>query len=283
MKDLMKISLVIPVYNEAECLGACLEAITGQTVAPYEVIVVDNNSTDNTAVIAQNYGFVTLLREKRQGVVHARNRGFDTAGGDIIGRIDADTLLPPDWVAQMQNIFQDISVSAVSGAPHYYDFALAGLADAIDLYLRLRLARNLKDTNFLWGANMAVRRSAWQQARPLLCSHRSLHEDFDLAIHLQALGQQVVYDESLVAGVSSRRIDTGFIDYVRYTLASPRTYAAHHLRSRYHMYPVLMACWLGYLPGRLIYRGCDPATGSFSLSQLLAAGSSRVDPTANVA
>jgi cellulose synthase/poly-beta-1,6-N-acetylglucosamine synthase-like glycosyltransferase len=279
----MKVTIVIPVYNEAAHLGACLEAIAVQAVTPYEVIVVDNNSTDNTAAIARSYGFVTLLSEKRQGVVHARNRGFDAAAGDIIGRIDADTLLPPDWVAQLQGIFQDESVSAVSGAPHYYDFALAGLADAIDLYLRLRLARRLKDTNFLWGANMAIRRSAWLQARPLLCSHRSLHEDFDLAIHLQSLGQQVVYDESLVAGVSSRRIDSGFVDYVRYTLASPRTYAAHRLRSRYHMYPVLAVCWLGYLPGHLIYRSYNPETGSFSLSQLLAAGSSRVDPTTNVA
>lgn len=279
----MKISIVIPVYNEAASLGACLEAIAAQAETPYEVIVVDNNSTDGTAAIAAGYSFVTLLSEERQGVAHARNRGFDAASGDIIGRIDADTLLPPSWVGQVRAIFQDSPASAVSGAPHYYDFALAGVADAIDLYLRVRLARRLKDTNFLWGANMAVRRSAWQQARPLLCGQRSLHEDFDLAIHLQELGHQVVYDEGLVAGVSSRRIDTSFRAYLRYTLASPRTYAAHHLASRRHMYPVLLVCWLGYLPGRLIYRGCDPTTGAFSLSQLLLADAARVDPTINVA
>jgi glycosyltransferase involved in cell wall biosynthesis len=279
----MKISIVIPVYNEAAQLGACLEAIAAQAVTPYEVIVVDNNSTDNTAGIAANYSFVTLLREERQGVVHARNRGFDAAAGDIIGRIDADTLLPPDWAAQIQSIFQDSSVSAVSGAPHYYDFALSGVADSIDLYLRARLARRLKNTNFLWGANMAVRQVDWRRVRSLLCEYRNLHEDFDLAIHLQQLGLQVIYDESLLAGVSSRRIDTGFIAYVRYTMASPRTYAAHQLRSRFHMYPVLMVCWVGYVPGRLVYRGCNPETGAFSLSQLLLPNPSRVDPTINVA
>jgi len=141
----------------------------------------------------------------------------------------------------------------------------------------------LQDTNFLWGANMAVRSSAWQATRSLLCDQGQLHEDFDLAIHLQESGLRVDYDESLVAGVSSRRIDTGFIPYVRYTMASPRTYAAHGLRSRRHMYPVLMVCWLGYAPGRLIYRGYDIETGAFSWSQLLAAGSSRVDPTVNIA
>jgi len=279
----MKISIVIPVYNEAAHLGACLSAIAAQTAAPYEVIVVDNNSTDGTAAIAAAFGFVKLLREPKQGVVHARNRGFDAARGKIIGRIDADTLLPAGWTAQVQAIFDDEAVSAVSGAPHYYDFALASVADAADFYIRARLARKLGDTNFLWGANMAVRRSAWQKVRSLLCDQGQMHEDFDLGIHLQAFGLRVAYDETLLAGVSSRRLDTSFADYVRYTLASPRTYAMHGLRSRRHMYPVLVLCWLIYVPGRLIYRGYDPATGAFSWNQLLAANSSRVDPTINVA
>jgi glycosyltransferase involved in cell wall biosynthesis len=279
----MKISIVIPVYNEAARLGACLSAIASQDTLPYEVIVVDNNSTDETAAIAAAFGFVKVLREPKQGVVHARNLGFDAASGDIIGRIDADTLLPAGWTDQVAAIFEDDSISAVSGAPHYYDFALSGLADSIDFYMRARLARKLQDTNFLWGANMAVRRRDWQAARPLLCDQARMHEDFDLGLHLQELGLRVTYDDTLLAGVSSRRIDSGFISYVRYTLASPRTYALHGLRSRRHMYPVLLVCWLGYVPGRLIYRGCDPETGAFSLNQLLATNSSRVDPTVNVA
>lgn len=279
----MKVSIVIPVYNEAACLAACLEAIAAQRIAPYEVIVVDNNSSDGTAVVVQRYPFVRLLSEPKQGVVHARNRGFDAARGDIIGRIDADTLLPVDWVAQVQAIFADLSVAAISGAAHYYDFALDAVADAADAFFRARLARKLQETNFLWGANMALRRSAWQNVSQQLCSYSQMHEDFDLAIHLQAVGLKVAYDERLLAGVSSRRIDTGFVDYIRYTLVSPRTYAMHGLSSRRHMYPVLAACWLAYVPGRLIYRGCDPVTGAFSLSRLIAFAAPRVDPTANIA
>ncbi len=278
----MKISLVIPVYNEADHLAACLQAIARQTWRPHEVIVVDNNSSDGTAVIAEAFDFVTVLREPRQGVVHARNRGFNAASGDIIGRIDADTLLPPSWIAQVQNIFKDQSVTAVSGAPHYYDFALAGVADAIDIYMRDRLARKLGDTNFLWGANMAVRRSAWLDIRQFLCNQAGMHEDFDLGLHLQASGLRVAYDEQLVAGVSSRRIDSGWLAYARYTLASPRTYALHRLRSRRHMYPVIIVCWLAYLPGRMVYRGYNPATGVFSLTSLLTPTSQRVDPTVHV-
>ena len=278
----MKLSIVIPVYNEAEHLGACLEAIARQSIVPDEVIVVDNNSTDTTSMIAKSYPFVTLMNEPRQGVVHARSSGFDAARGAIIGRIDADTVLPPSWVSQVRAIFENQSISAVSGSPHYYDFALDGVADAIDLRLRARLANQLGGDNFLWGANMALRRSAWWQVRSQLCNRGEMHEDFDLAIHLQANGHKVAYDEQLVAGVSSRRIDSGFLSYLRYTLVSPRTYAAHQLSSRRHMYPVLFVCWACYLPARLIYRSYNAETDSFSLGQLRNTSAPRVDPTANV-
>ena len=277
------ISIVIPVYNEAERLSACLDAIALLRPRPLEVIVVDNNSDDESYEIASRYSFVTVLRETRQGVVYARNRGFNAAHGSIIGRIDADTLLPVDWIKRVFGIFEDPTISAVSGAAHYYDFALSQLADGLDGYFRYHLAAQLKDTNFLWGANMAVRRSAWRSVRGSLCNQGMMHEDFDLAIHLQALGHCVVYDETLLAGVSSRRIDSGFLAYARYTLKSPQTYARHGLRSRRHMYPVVAVCWLAYLPGRLIYRGYDPARETFSWSKLLASTTARVDPTTHVA
>jgi cellulose synthase/poly-beta-1,6-N-acetylglucosamine synthase-like glycosyltransferase len=252
-----------------------------QTVRPLEVIVVDNNSTDETVMIARSFDFVTVLTEVRQGVVHARTTGFDASRGEIIARIDADSLLPADWVARIQKIFADQGISAVSGAPHYYDFAWSKTLDKLDFYFRARLARQLGDTNFLWGANMALRRSAWLETKHELCHQRHIHEDFDLGIHMQARGHKVAYDETLVAGVSTRRIDTNFLDFIRYTLRSPRTYAQHGLSSRRHMYPVVGLCWIGYLPGRVIYRGYDES-GKFSLKRLFALSEARVDPTANV-
>lgn len=278
----MKISIVIPVYNEGEHLGACLKAIVAQTVKPYEVIVVDNNSSDNSTQIAESFGFVKLLREPKQGVVHARNRGFDAAKGEIIGRIDADTLLPTDWVDQVGKIFCDESVTAVSGSAHYYDFAWDRLADWGDFKLRGHLSRKLGRDNFLWGANMAVRRSDWLNVRRSLCDSAHLHEDFDLGIHLERQGSSVIYDQSLIAGVSSRRVDTGFRTYVNYSLVSPRTYAQHGLSSRRHMYPVLFICWAIYLPARVVYRSYDHQTSQFSFSKLLRFSDSRVDPTANI-
>jgi glycosyltransferase involved in cell wall biosynthesis len=94
----LTLSIVIPVYNEQCHLKACLDAIANQTESPDEVIVVDNNSTDRTLAIAESYPFVKILKEKKQGVLAVRTKGFNSARSSIIGRIDADTVLPPGWV-----------------------------------------------------------------------------------------------------------------------------------------------------------------------------------------
>lgn len=281
----MNVSIVIPVYNEASQLDACLSAIATQTIKPFEVIVVDNNSTDETAEVAERYGFVTLLSEQRQGVVHARTTGFNAATGDIIGRIDADSLLPADWVQTVQEVFQDETLDATSGVAEYYNVAAAGIFNAIDLFFRRRLGHTLKNRMYLWGANMAVRREAWQSVQRYLCTNGGMHEDYDLAIHLQEHGGRVSFDERLTARVSSRRIDVGYLSFMRYVMVSPKTYALHNIALRWHMYGVVSVCAIGYLPARLLHRGYDSSIDAFSFKYLLSARRPipRVDPTANVA
>jgi cellulose synthase/poly-beta-1,6-N-acetylglucosamine synthase-like glycosyltransferase len=283
----LRVSIVIPVYNEATQLAACLQAIAAQNVTPHQVIVVNNNSTDGTAAVAERYDFVTVLYEAKQGVIHARTTGFDAATGDIIARIDADSIVPTDWIYQIQQVFTERpELDAVSGAAQYYNVACAPLFNAIDLFFRRRLERQLKGNVYLWGANMAMRRSAWRATRPALCHKGGLHEDYDIAIHLQEHGGHVAFDERLKAQVSSRRIDVGYLDFMRYVLVSPDTYAQHGIRERYHMYEVAAVCAIGYWPARLLHRGYDADSDSFSLLRALTYRAPipvRVDPTANVA
>ncbi len=281
----MKISIVIPVYNEVDHLAACLRSISRQTIQPFEVIVVDNNSTDGTAAVAEAFDFVKILNEPRQGVIHARTRGFDAARGDIIARIDADTVLPSDWLASVSAVFAGGGVDAVSGVALYYNVAAAGLFNAIDLFFRRRLERQLKNRVYLWGANMAMRRSAWCQVKPYLCRRAGMHEDYDIAIHLQEIGGKVAFDDRLKAEVSSRRIDVSYLEFLNYVLVSPRTYAQHGIRERWHMYSVVAVCAVGYLPAKILHRGYDPKLERFSWSRLLAYRQipARVDPTTHVA
>lgn len=256
----LRVSLVIPVYNEADRIAACLEAVAAQTSKPYEVIVVDNNSTDETRQVAESFAFVRLITAKRQGVVHARTKGFDAARGDIIGRIDADTRIPENWVSILQQKFTE-NVDAVSGSVGYYDVPYPNLFDKIDLHFRSRAARLMGDRVFLQAANMAIRRSAWRKIRRHLCAKAGIHEDFDIAIHLSERGYNVAFSPELRAEISARCLDDSLASFWRYVLLNPSTYFKHRLKTGSHMLPLVVLILLFYLPLRSIYRKHNRITG----------------------
>jgi len=280
-----KISIIIPVYNEADSLEDCLDAIDCLERKPYEVIVVDNNSTDNTKEVALRHDSVKVVQEKRQGVVYARAKGFDVASGELVARIDADTIVPSKWLDKINQLFnEDRELAAVSGSADYYDFIFPEFANFLDRFARRYLELGLKDWTFLHGSNMAIKKSAWKSVRESVCVSCGIHEDLDLGIHLQKMGQKVVYNPTMVAGISTRRISSGYSKFIAYTLVSPRTYAAHGLKCQRFMYPIILFCWLIYAPAHLIFLSYNPLERTFSLKQLFKAriNDARVDPTANV-
>lgn len=282
-KKPLTISLVIPAYNEESYLAGCLQAALAQELPFSEIIVVDNNSTDNTALVAGQFPGVKIIKESTQGVVHARTTGFDAARGDIIARIDADTLLPADWTRQLHAIFEESSVDAVSGRMEYHNMAASRLLNWVDLFFRRYFAVVLGREVALQAANMAMRRSAWQTVRSQTCGLRNLHEDFDLAIHTNLAGYQVVFDERLVARIGYRQAASSFMTFCRYVWLSPQTYRAHRLKSRFWMYPVVAVAIACYLVLKIMHRGYDLEAERFSLRKLLEpAADIRVNPATYV-
>lgn len=281
----LRLSIVIPVYNDRECLLACLTSVSRLLRQPDEVIVVNNNSTDGSDEMALNFPFVKLINEPKQGVIHARNNGFDAASGDIIARIDSDTVLPEDWLDRIEQIFtQQPDLSAVSGSMTYYDFYLTRLSFWVDKIGRKFLARHMKYRVFLQGANMAIRKSAWESVRNSVCSIPGIHEDLDLAIHVQEQGLKVSYDEQLRAEVSLRRIGNGFRQFAAYCLVSPRTYAKHKLWCRLYMYPIILFIWALYPIAHIVYLSYDSELKSLTLSAFISnrLSEGRVDPSTNI-
>lgn len=255
MSQKFSLSIIIPVYNEEDYIEACLRAIAAQTDAPDEVIVVDNNSTDRTAEIAKNFPFVKVLRAKKQGVLHARNKGFDAAKGDIIGRIDADTVLQPEWVETVKRVLADRRYAAATGPVFYYDMLLGKRNYWLDHKIRLNLYKGAPDVPFLFGSNSALRRAAWEKVRSGVCDSREVHEDLDLAIHLAQSGQKIIYDGAMTAGTSARRYDDSFSSWRHYMAMYYYSYQSHGIKG----FPVRIAMafyWAGYLvlrwfrPGR---------------------------------
>ncbi|HEY7293423.1 MAG TPA: glycosyltransferase family A protein, partial [Dehalococcoidia bacterium] len=110
------VSVVIPAYNEELWLERCVGALQRQkTDVPYEIIVVDNNSTDNTAAIARRLP-VRYVFEPRQGLTFARQAGQEAARGEIVAHTDADSEAPPDWIERIAREFRrDAGTAVVSG------------------------------------------------------------------------------------------------------------------------------------------------------------------------
>ena len=117
-----RFSVVIPAYNEAEFLGNCLDSLLAQDFRdPYEIIVVDNNSTDATEDVARSRG-VTVVREPKPGVCSARQRGTTAARGEIVVSTDADTTFGSDWLSQIDRAFRDDPTRvAVAGPCRFAD------------------------------------------------------------------------------------------------------------------------------------------------------------------
>lgn len=276
-----RISLVIPAYNEEHYLRACLGSAIAQTHPFFEIIVVDNNSSDSTAQIARSYKNVRLVHEKKQGVVFARNSGFDAAKGEIIARIDADTILPPNWSESVLREFRDPELAATSGRPIFYDVAWKKLVTVIENWFRRRMANQLRRVMFLQGANMAISKEAWIGIKPHVCNKHYMHEDFDLAIHLQEHGHKVTFTENITAHLSARRVDMKVWHFWKYVGMHPHTYAVHDVKTGRRMYPVIFFLALSWFPVKVLYRGYDVATRSFSFVRVFKRRKNleRPDPT----
>lgn len=202
----LKVSVVIPVFNEEQYLKNCLDSLMVQSEKADEIIIVDNNSSDGSVKIAQKYP-VTIIREKLQGITPTRNRGFNAAQFDIIVRTDADTKVPPDWLKKIKIHFKYKNVVAVSGPTNFYDLPTQVTKKAaLNVHKTyLKLMNQILNHHSIFGPNMAIRKEAWIKVRNEVCNDDiKIHEDIDLAIHVAHLGK-IIFDRHNEVSSSFRR------------------------------------------------------------------------------
>lgn len=237
---LPSVSIVIPAYNEQKKIEGCVLAALDQTSPALEIIVVDNKSTDATAAVVQalqvtypDAPIVYLQQFDVQGLIPTRNMGLDYATGDVIGRIDADSVLEPNWVEAVQAVFADPDVMGATGPVIYYDMPLRRFGAIADDAIRRALMRVTSEFHLMFGSNMALRATAWQLIRNEACldPEDELHEDIDLSIHLHNNNLAVAYSSDMVTGMSARRLDDNPREFYNYVMRFERTYDKHNIRS----------------------------------------------------
>lgn len=183
-----RLSVVVPVLNDAEYLVILLAHLAQQSRCADEIIVVDNGSTDDSAQLARDAG-ARVVRETKPGILAAAVAGYDAAEGDIIVRCDADTRPDTHWLRRIDMHFaRSPNLDAVTGPGRFYDlpwgpqWAASGFY-AVGYFVVLggAVARIP-----LWGSNMAFRRELWSGVRDRLdIEDADVHDDLEFTCKLE--------------------------------------------------------------------------------------------------
>jgi glycosyltransferase involved in cell wall biosynthesis len=210
----MRLSFVVPAYNEETYLPACLESILAQTKDmgdDVEIIVVNNASSDRTREVALSYPGVRVVDEPRKGLTFARQAGFAASTGALIANVDSDSRLTPGWVKQVLATFaEQPKLVSLSGPFIYYDltpvqlisvqvfYAAAFMVYALNRYV-------LRAGSMVQGGNFVLRREALEQIGGFNLAISFYGEDTDIARRLNRVGQ-VKFTFDLKMFSSARRL-----------------------------------------------------------------------------
>ncbi|MCD8485816.1 MAG: hormogonium polysaccharide biosynthesis glycosyltransferase HpsE [Desertifilum sp.] len=216
------LSVAIPTYNGADRLPKLLEKLRSQFNTDsfsWEIIIIDNNSTDSTAAliqaIQQNWNFPYPLRycfEAEQGLAFARNRGITEAQGELVAFLDDDNHPDPDWVAQAYQFAQNHPQAGAFGGQIHGEFAISPPANfkRIESFLAIRERGSEphlyqpQNLSLPPGAALVVRRQVWLDNVP-----KRLHlvgriqgsmlagEDYEALLYIHRAGWEIWYNPAM--------------------------------------------------------------------------------------
>ena len=212
----LRISVIVCAHNEARYLPACLHSVLAQSRMPDELLVINNASTDETALVASQVPRVRVVDEPRKGLVVARETGRRHATGDILIYVDADCRAPLGWVERIERRFErDRTLIALSGPYRYYDWDLYGraLIRAYDFTLapatQLLVKYVLRIGTIFYGGNFAVRRTALDRIDGFDTSIEFHGEDTNLGRRLFAVGKVGLFHDCYLHTSARRYIAMG--------------------------------------------------------------------------
>lgn len=196
----MKLSIVIPAYNEEKYIARCLQSVIGQIETlggkrDIEIVVVNNASVDRTAEIVAEFAGVSLVYESERGLVRARQAGFAASTGDLIANVDADSKLPEGWIEKVFVEFEKNEKLVALSGPFIYNHSSRWSAFFVALWYRVGQVTHfvnqyvLKRGAMLQGGNFILRRSALEKIGGYDTSIDFWGEDTDIAKRISKVGR----------------------------------------------------------------------------------------------
>jgi cellulose synthase/poly-beta-1,6-N-acetylglucosamine synthase-like glycosyltransferase len=222
------ITVYIPAYNVANFLPRSIESLLVQTIAPVEILVIDDGSRDGSALIAGRYPGVTVVQhEQNSGLAAARNTAFRVARTELVASLDADCVAEKTWLEALVPHLDDRKVAGAGG------YLIEGVQVSLaDRWRRAHMPQHWGDTSirnpkFLFGCNNIFRRDAVLDAGGYDESMRTNGEDCDLSRRLLAKKWELIYDPT--ARVTHLRRDSVrsiFDTYWRWWKSGVNAYAS---------------------------------------------------------
>jgi len=212
-------SVIIPARNEQSHIVFCIESIKNQSKTPFEIIVVDNGSSDATVKISEDLG-CRVVHEERKGISYARNKGAQEAGGNVLYFVDADGVLSKNWIGQASEILGKRSdVGVVVGLNVFaHEKLLKRLwynTYTLSVYTGLVLSNLLLKKPYLAGNNMAIRKDVFWQLNGF---ENLAAEDMWMSRKLwQEKNIKTVFNPKMLIHYSSRGFDkAGYIKTIAF-------------------------------------------------------------------
>lgn len=213
----MKISVIIPAYNEENNIGKCLDSIRRNSYEDYEIIVVDAGSTDKTPEVARETAD-RVLEIESAGPGPARNYGVQESDASVVAFTDADTIVDENWIEVMASDFEEKDVIGVGGVlrplnPRLLDRIMFKINS--DLWYRFTAVFGFYQ---LGTPNCAYRKEAFMKVDGFDES-LSMLEDTELSLRMsRELDGKIIIDKNLIVYNSARRFkQEGYISvFLRY-------------------------------------------------------------------
>lgn len=223
------ISIIVPVYNAEKCLRQCLDSIIQQTYTDWQLILVNDGSTDGSAYICNEYEQIDrrimALHQSNKGVSSARNTGIEKAQGEFLCFVDADDWLEETFLAdfRIDSVEADFYISGcffnISGKAYSYMKYNTTYCSSVNDIRDEFLLQNLKMNGYPWGK--LFRRSIIHQNTLRFNEKMFIHEDHLFILQYFLLAQSVYITEHIayqyrVLNESGVKLSVGKHSYSEY-------------------------------------------------------------------